>query len=137
MLVLAIAAMIIVMSVRYYQSASSSQQANSVMAQISAIVAQAESLSQTTGAYTASTVGSTYLAPLLPTNGFQTPWGTAITTALVGPTSFTITVGKTPASVCPLVRTKLLTNSHFSSAAACGGAGSAAADMTFTYTSNP
>ena len=45
MLVLAIAAMIIVMSVRYYQSTNAANQANTVVQQITSIVAAADSLS--------------------------------------------------------------------------------------------
>ena len=64
MLVLAIAAMIIVMSVRYYQSASASQQVNAVLQQIQGITAAADGLAQATGSYSAANVSSTTLAPL-------------------------------------------------------------------------
>lgn len=56
MLVLAIAAMIIVMSVRYYQSASSSQQATAAFAQVQAITAAADTLAQMSGDYTKAAV---------------------------------------------------------------------------------
>lgn len=44
MLVLAIAAMVIVMSIRYYQSSTTSQQANSTMEQIQAIAAAMDNI---------------------------------------------------------------------------------------------
>src|SRR5438128_3196775 len=71
MLVLAIAAMIIVMSIRYYQSAGSSNQANAVLQQIQAITAMADNLAQTNGSY--SSVSNGTLDPLLPGNSFTAP----------------------------------------------------------------
>lgn len=133
MLVLAIAAMIIVMSVRYYQSANSNQQANSVIQQIAAIVAQANSLAIPTGSY--SGVTSTTLAPLLPGNGFQTPWGTTMTFNTSGTSAFTIVSPGTPAGVCPLVTTKLVTDTHYTSTVDCAPTGTT--DMSVTYTANP
>lgn len=142
MLVLAIAAMIIVMSVRYYQSASSSQQANSVLQQVQGIVAAADSLAQAQGSYAAVNVSNTTLAPLLPGGAFTTPWGESIEVAGASETSFTINLGGVPSGVCPLLYSKLATNNHFS----IGGtppvdptscdAGAATA-TTLTYTSNP
>lgn len=131
MLVLAIAAMIIVMSVRYYQSANSSQQANATLQQVAAIVAQSQSLSQATGSF--SSITSTTIGPLLPGAGLKTPWGTTIT--ITGaPSTLAITVPKTPSGVCPLLTTKLVTDNHYTISSSCG---TAAADVTITYTSNP
>ena len=55
MLVLAIAAMVIVMSIRYYQSATLSQQVNQTMSQIQAIAAAADNLAIGSGSYVAAT----------------------------------------------------------------------------------
>ena len=117
MLVLAIAAMIIVMSVRYYQSATASQQANAVMEQIQAIVSAADNLAEATGGY--STITKSALAPLVPGGTFTTPWGTPIT---VGPSGgngsnvlgITATGGPIPSGVCPLLYEKLSTNKYYS-----------------------
>lgn len=134
MLVLAIAAMIIVMSVRYYQSASSSQQANTLLQQIQGIVSAADSLAQAKGAYSA--IDNTTLAPLIPTGGLTTPWGDPINVATTGPTSFTIEIGQVPSGVCPLLYSKLETNNHFSvSPTSCNP--DSATGSTVTYTSNP
>lgn len=130
MLVLAIAAMIIVMSVRYYQSASTSQQANTLIGQITSIVAAADSLAQSTGNYSGAT--TTALQPLLPATIFTAPWGSTITLA-PGTSTLGITIPGTPAGVCSLVRGKLTTNTHFT-APACGTSGTAS--MTVTYTAN-
>ena len=65
MLVLAIAAMIIVMSIRYYQSANASSQANALMQQIQAITAAADNIAQGAGGVY-STISTTTLMPLFP-----------------------------------------------------------------------
>jgi type II secretory pathway pseudopilin PulG len=101
MLVLAIAAMIIVMSIRYYQSANSGQQASSVIAQITAIAASADSLSLGAGSYTNVTTSS--VSPII-ANGLTTPWNSDITVVSGGSGKFiTITIPDTPGSVCPLI----------------------------------
>lgn len=140
MLVLAIAAMIIVMSVRYYQSATSSQQANAVLGQVQAIVAAADQLAQATGAYTTANNGGALttaaIQTLLPAAGMMTPWGQAITIGGVTSSAFTITLPTTPATVCPLVRSKVMANNHFTSTppTACSAAGNTT--LVLTYTAN-
>lgn len=142
MLVLAIAAMIIVMSVRYYQSASSSQQANAVLEQVQGIVAAADSLAQAKGSYSGANVSNDSLTPLLPNGGLMTPWGDPITVTGATATTYTINIGSVPSGVCPLLYSKLGTNNHFS----VGGTppvdpgtctATAATPTTLTYTSNP
>ena len=137
MLVLAVAAMIIVMSVRYYQSASSSQQANAVLQQIQGITAAADGLAQATGAYTATMISTSSLGPLLPggaTSGFTTPWGTTITPTFISATQYSVDLGVTPSGVCPLLKSKLVVNNHYATTSSCG---TSAADFSYTYTSNP
>jgi type II secretory pathway pseudopilin PulG len=131
MLVLAIAAMVIVMSVRYYQSAGSAAQANTVLAQLQAISAAAENLAQATGDYTAAGVNNTTVAPLLPANGLATPWGTTITVVATGSNTWTATVPSTPASQCGLIRAKITANSRFT-APACG---TTTTNLVITYNS--
>lgn len=137
MLVLAIAAMIIVMSVRYYQSASASQQANAALQQIQGITAAADGLAQATGSYSAAGISTSTLAPLLPgglTSGFITPWGTTITVTVSSPSKYTVTLPGTPSGVCPLLLSKLVANNHYTSSSTCG---TAAADVVYDYTANP
>src|SRR3990167_4037758 len=111
MLVLAIAAMIIIMSIRYYQSASASQQANSVLQEIQAITAAADSLALGSGAGYANTSVTT-LGAVLPggTAAFTAPWGGAITISSPQATSYQVYIASVPVSVCPLVVSKLLQN---------------------------
>lgn len=143
MLVLAIAAMIIVMSVRYYQSASSSQQANAVLEQIQGIVSAADSLAQAKGSYTASVISNSQLQPLLPAGGLTTPWGEDITIGGVQPTTYTIDIQNVPSGVCPLLYSKLATNNHFSSSTTptvfkvSDCTPDAATPTVITYISNP
>ena len=130
MLVLAIAAMVIVMSIRYYQSASSSQQANSVLQQIQSITAAADGLAQATGSFgSASNAG---LQPVLPANSLTTPWGTAITVTS-GTSTYAVSIANTPIAVCTLLKSKLAANSKYVGA----GTNACSAVAAFTYTYNP
>ncbi len=133
MLVLAVAAMIIVMSVRYYQSANASQQATVVLQQITAITAAADSLSQGTGSYAGVTAAN--ITPLLAgSSGLNTPWGTTITFS--GSTStYNVGIPGTPAAVCPLIWARLNGNTHFSSLSSCNATGPAT--LSYTYIQNP
>lgn len=135
MLVLAIAAMIIVMSIRYYQSANAAQQANTAVAQITSIVAAADSLAQPTGSYTPA-VTTASITSLLPTSGLTTPWGTTIAIGGVGASSYTITLPSTPANICPLIRGKMVANAHFNSTAPTACAAAAVTNLVLTYVSN-
>lgn len=134
MLVLAIAAMIIVMSVRYYQSANTSQQANSVLSQIQSIAAAADSLSQATGSYSGITGAS--IAPLLPAHGLQTPWGDQITVSgsSGGGNTYDVSIPGTPVGVCTIVSAQLGANAHFTGLSGCG---TTAGSFSYTYISNP
>jgi type II secretory pathway pseudopilin PulG len=135
MLVLAIAAMIIVMSVRYYQSASSSQQANAVLEQVQGIVSAADGLAQAKGSYSAAGINNSSLTPLLPGGGLTTPWGEPIAVSGATSTTYTIDLGSVPSGVCPLLYSKLSTNNNFSVSGTCSP--TAATPTTITYTSNP
>jgi type II secretory pathway pseudopilin PulG len=132
MLVLAIAAMIIVMSVRYYQSANASQQTNSILAQITAIVSAADSLSQSTGSYAGVT--TTTITSVVPANSMTTPWGTDITISAQATSSFTVQIPTVPTNVCPLMVARLQANAHFTNITACGNAPTT---VSTTYIANP
>lgn len=135
MLVLAIAAMIIVMSVRYYQSASASQQSNTVAGQIGSIIAAADGLSQASGSYQSANITTTTITPLLPLKGLTTPWNTNIAIATTSATTYTITVPGTPSNVCPLLIAKFKSNKNVTTSSTCST--TAATSVQFTYTSNP
>lgn len=135
MLVLAIAAMVIVMSVRYYQSATANQQANSLMQQIQGITAAADGLAQGSGSYSA--VDGAAVAQLMPggaTSGLKTPWGTTITIT-GGLSTYTVSIPTVPANVCPLIVSQLAGNKKFTSVtpATCNATGAS----TVGYIYNP
>ncbi len=127
MLVLAVAAMVIVLSVRYYQSASTSQQANAAVSQLQAIAGAADSLSQASGSF--SVVTTSKLQTILPASGFKTSWGQAITVSGAG-SALTITfAGTTPSGVCNLIKENLPVT------AGTGGKWAESGNCaTFTYT---
>lgn len=130
MLVLAIAAMVIVMSIRYYGAATASQQANATIEQIQAITAAADSVGQNAGGYTSSNLTTSTITALLPANGMATAWvGGSITVAYTSATTYTVTINKTPAGVCQIVRTKLSSNSRYTNLATCAATGT----TTFSY----
>jgi type II secretory pathway pseudopilin PulG len=134
MLVLAIAAMVIVMSIRYYQSATSSQQANSALAQIQSITAAADSIAQGAGGYTTSTISASNISPLLPKNGLVTPWNGGVAFSNITATKYTVTLSNTPAAVCPILKTKLAVNSHYDVTATTCTGGIVA--FAYTYSSS-
>jgi type II secretory pathway pseudopilin PulG len=135
MLVLAIAAMIIVMSVRYYQAAQANQQANSALEMAQGIAAAADGLAQGTGTYSAIT--SSQIKTLMPNQSMMSPWGTAVTFTQTGSNTYTVEFAETPGPVCAQLASRLAcsaTNSKYSSCSTCGT--SAPADFTYTYTAN-
>lgn len=134
MLVLAIAAMVIVMSVRYYQTANASSQVNTVLEQVQAISAAADSLAQASGSYATAAIGSATISPLLPTNGLTLPWGTTIAFGATTATTYNITITSSPPTQCPLIKSKLLANTHYTIATTCGTA-PATTDIIVTYNS--
>lgn len=106
MLVLAIAALIIVMSVRYFQSASISQQAVAFVTQAEAIAAAQNSLSQGTANY----VNGSSLISLLGPGGLTQPWGGMLVVIGSSPSTpgvFTIRTSNMSTGVCNLVQRQL------------------------------
>lgn len=135
MLVLAIAAMVIVMSVRYYQSASTAQQTNATLSQIQAITAAADSLAQGTGTYSAAT--SANIAALMPANGMVPAWGSGaitISPSTAGNT-YDVKITQVPNGVCIGVKARLSANGHFSKVT-CTSTSTKTGDLSYTYTSN-
>jgi Tfp pilus assembly protein FimT len=131
MLVLAVAAMIIVMSVRYYQSATSSQQVNSTLEQIQAISAAADGIAQGTNSY--STVTTSGVMPMMPNQSMATTWGTNITVAGTSATNYTVTIPGVPYAVCSQVVPKIQANNKFSTTSTCATGN--ANTITYTYNS--
>lgn len=118
LLVLAIAAMILVMSVRYYQSATANQQANTIIEQLQAIAAAGDSISMSTGSYSAVT--STQVQAFLggSTLALSVPWGGSVSVA-GSANSISITYANMPPAVCTIVRQKIQQSPAFSGNSSC------------------
>lgn len=119
MLVLAIASMIIVMSIRYYQSANQSSQVNAFLTQVQGITAAVDSLAQGSSynTITQATVTSVLGGGA---NALVPPWGGSMTFAATT-SGYTLTPNPAPAgAVCTMVTTRLKTNSHYTVGANCG-----------------
>lgn len=114
MLVLAVAAMIIVMSVRYYQSATANQQANAVLQEIQAITAIADGVAQGNTRYSAVTQSS--ISQLMPNQSLATPWGSTITVKSGNASSYSVSIPNAPTAVCNQIPPRLQTNAKFSGA---------------------
>lgn len=118
MLVLAIAAMVIVMSVRYYQSAQASSQSNAFVKQLQAVTSVAENLAIGSG------FGSLVQADIenvLPggASAWNLPWGGAMAYTATA-TGYTLALDTSPSSAtCSLVTAKLTGMVKYSTDATC------------------
>lgn len=126
MLVLAIAAMIIVMSIRYYQSATNSQQANAALQQIQAITAGMDNLAVGSGAYT--NITTSQLTATVGSNNMVTPSNQSITLSGQAATTYNISMPLST-NTCPSVLAKVASNSKITGAACAGGT------LSYTYDS--
>ncbi len=131
MLVLAISASIIIMSVRYYGSATSSLQANNTLQQIQAITAAIDSYSFN-GSY--AEVTTPLVKSLLPQNTLTTSWGTPISIGSAKPSSYEVKLPSMPLSVCAQVYGKLAANNHYQIDKPCDS--NVASDFTYSYVAN-
>lgn len=130
MLVLAVAAMIIIMSVKFYQSATNNQQTNGALSMIQGITAAADSLAQGTGSYAAITTAT--VQNLMPNNSMTAPWGGAITLSAAATNTYTVTMAGTPTAVCFQLKSRLAGNTKYTGVAA----NTCAAVGNFSYTYN-
>jgi competence protein ComGC len=126
LLVLAIAAMILVLSIRYYQSAKSSQDQASLMAMITAISAGSDSFSVGKNNYKGLTLVK--IKSLLPATLQETPaldpWGGTISvTGSADGKKYTATFPGVAASVCTIVEARLAANKHFDAIKCSNNAG--------------
>jgi Tfp pilus assembly protein FimT len=129
MLVLAIAAMVITMSVKYYGVANNSAHLNNAVEQIQSIAAAADGVAQQTGSY-ASAATSANLANVLPAGWKILPWGAMLIVTSTA-TALTISAPNVPGQICSAFLSRVISNSHFTvSPATCTGVSTS---VTFTY----
>lgn len=138
MLVLAIAAMVIVMSVRYYRTTSGNQQSNAVLQMIQAIQANADVLSQESGTYNApaATAATTAnIAPMMPSGSMAAPWGDTVTVTDAAASSYKVTFPNMPNAVCVGVYPRIAGNTtNYSGLASDCTAAAGRADFSYTFT---
>jgi type II secretory pathway pseudopilin PulG len=131
MLVLAVASMVIVMSIRYYQNAQNSENTNIIMEQIQNISAAADNLAQGAGTYSAATTSA--VSAIAGSNNMITPYaGTIVVSG--GSTSYSVNIPSIPSGVCTNLAAKLKANSKFSVVGTCGTSGTTS--LAYTYTSS-
>lgn len=126
MLVLAIAALVIVMSIRFYQSASDTNKVNAGMSTVQGIVAAGENA--VAGGSAAGVSGNTMPADILnylPNAEFPNgPWGGKATVTAGTATSYQIVMpapGTDAASPCGKLKAYLLQNKKFTGTDCTGG----------------
>jgi type II secretory pathway pseudopilin PulG len=123
MLVLAIAAMVIVMSIRYYQSASDNQKINSALNTITGIVAAGESYLASGPASGMSGISNAVLQSQVGYTVPPSPWGGSITVAGSGNTTYSISMPvSSSGSVCTRMIALLAQNSKFTNTSCASGA---------------
>ena len=127
LLVLVIAAMIILVSVRYYQSASSTQNANTMIQQVQAIMSAIDAISGSTatGSVTQSSIKD-FLGP----DSLSSPYGSVTITGSSTGSGYAIAYPSNISSpVCTLVKNQLKSNVKITILpTTCSGQ-----PMTFTY----
>jgi Tfp pilus assembly protein PilE len=132
MLVMAIAAMVIVMSIRYYQSASSNQRVAAGADVLTGFVGAAVSYIQ--AGNTIASITNTTLAPYLPGATIPiSPWGSSIT--VTGATAtFTVSIGGVPPTDCFKIQGLMASNPNIAWGASCTAGSGAPATMAATIT---
>lgn len=142
MLVLALASLVLVMSIRYYQSTQNALGIQQMQRAVAAVIAFADSYGLSAGTYAKMTTAGIYASLPKDMQGtspnIKTQWGDAIfAISDANATSYkgSITLPSTaPSSVCEQVAGFIgnVTREHGGSNAKCDGAA-----VTWTYTLNP
>jgi type II secretory pathway pseudopilin PulG len=127
MLVLAIAAMVIVMSIRYYQSATLSQQVNQTLGQIQAITAAADNLAIATGSYSSS-ITSAAMTAVVGANNMKTVTNQPITVTGASATTYTVSMPLND-NICASVFPKLAATKKIIATPCVAGTGT----LSYTY----
>jgi hypothetical protein len=97
MLVLAIAAMVVVMSIRYYQSATTNQKVATTLNNITAIIAAGENYFSSQGTFVG--IVDANITPYMPGNAMPiSGWGGPMVVNGGTPTSYTINIPNIPAT---------------------------------------
>lgn len=112
MLVLSIIALIILMSVRYYQATTNASQTQQALELIQAITASADNLALgSSGGYSNATASN--ITSLAGSSVLISPWGGTVSIAGQTATAYQITIPHAPTAVCTNVTNKLKTNTKY------------------------
>ena len=105
MLVLAVAALIIVMSIRFYNSAIANNEVNGALEMGQAVISAADGFAAGTG--NMSSVTQAGIQGTLPNNSLTLPWNQQMTITNITGTSITINYAAVPTAVCPALQARL------------------------------
>ncbi|HSW94347.1 MAG TPA: hypothetical protein VLJ15_08370 [Gammaproteobacteria bacterium] len=118
MLVLAIAAMVVVMSIRYYQSATTNQKVASTLNNITAIVAAGENYLSSQGTY--EKIGPADVTPYMPGNKMPSSgWGGEMGVENGSANGYDITVPSVPTGACKQLAALIKQNGKVTMDASC------------------
>lgn len=113
MLVLVIASLVLVMSIRYYQSATNSQRVNAAVNIVTGVIAAADTYQSSTGSFTSMTSSS--IAPYMPNSTMpNSPWGAVRVNAAGSGLTYTVNISLLPAGVCTQIANLIKTNTKVS-----------------------
>lgn len=127
MLVLSIVGLIILMSVKYYQSATSSSQIQQVMGMVQAITSAADNIAASGTGYTTSALNPSNIKAIAGANALSTPWGSTVTITAGGSNSYTVNIPSVPQGVATIICIKLKANTKYTNPTCSGGA------VSYTY----
>lgn len=129
MLLLAVASIIIIMSVRYYQTTNQNQQINSFVEQVHAITSVADTIAKVNNSdYAGVNPASVESGVTGNTGGFNLPWGGTLT-YVPNATGYELTLSVPPNdAACSILTSRLTSDDHFQVDGTCG---------TITYVANP
>jgi len=118
MLVLAVAAMVIVMSIKYYKSASEAQNVNALVEAVHGIIGAADTYAQSSGSGYAG-LTATNITNVAGSNALNNPFGAPLTLGAATATTYTIGISGMPTTACAQFILKVQTNSKITIATPC------------------
>lgn len=134
LLVLVIASLVLVMSIRYYQTASTQAKVNAGMETLSGVMASVDSYiaaGNGLSSITASGTSAGNLSSYLPNGALpQSPFGAGQVQFTTGATNYTITFPNVPDAGCSLFKSIATQNNKVTSSSGCTGNGNLAFVVT-------
>jgi type II secretory pathway pseudopilin PulG len=129
MLVLGVAALIIVLSIIYYNSAIANNEANSALEMGQAVISSADTFAAGPGGLAAATQAN--IQATLPNNSLNLPWNKQMTITNITSSSITINYASVPVAVCSALQARL---SASNSKVLCGTCPAGIGTLSCVYT---